>query len=194
MPSRKQKQAPPVVYDEAAHREFVTGFRKRKQARRQAAAANATATEKETRREERRARREVFRTEKEESDEEVEGKGTAEEFLYAGEGDALVTASVTPLNSRIDQVVISLAENKGGEGNGIEESEIVKRTANGRSALKGGSGQNEKGGLMRTMKGVTVAGVRKARKNGRKRRVSYTHLLSKSNMRKAQLRKRAKRN
>jgi hypothetical protein len=50
-----------VVYDPNAHREFVTGFRRRKQERRAQATRDIAAAEKQTRRDERKQRRAVLR-------------------------------------------------------------------------------------------------------------------------------------
>jgi hypothetical protein len=50
-----------LVYDPEAHREFVTGFRRRKQERRTQAAKDIEANEKQTRRDERKERRAILK-------------------------------------------------------------------------------------------------------------------------------------
>lgn len=192
MPFRKQKQAPPVVYDEAAHREFVTGFRKRKEARRQHAAASATAAGKEARRQERRAKREVFRSKIIENDDDFEDAENGEEFTYCGEGDVIVKTSVTSLEGGLDRVGANMEQSEGVHGNKTGKSVDIK---GGKEQKKGNNtiSKNEKGATLGAVKSVQRVGVRKVRKSSYKRRVSYTHLLSKGNKRRAQLRRRAER-
>lgn len=118
-----------IVYDPAAHREFVTGFRKRKQERRNKAAKDIEAAEKQSRRDERKQRRDVLRRTADRarglyatsSDDENErekltsdGRGRQREAgepgdsgvrvsrVYEGANDRLVTTTVTPIETFAD--------------------------------------------------------------------------------------------
>lgn len=55
------RSSPAVVYDPSAHREFVTGFRKRKQERRAQATKDIAANEKQARRDERKQKRAILK-------------------------------------------------------------------------------------------------------------------------------------
>lgn len=168
----RPKRAPAVVYDPDAHREFVTGFRRRKQARRQEAAASAASAEKEARRQMRKEKREVlrataenFRDNSDDSDDDAKADEISREETTYQTDDAVVTAVVAPLETAIDKRV---ARN---------QNIATKPAVNGVSDGKD--------------KPSRIGKVKKAPSNGgRKRRVSYTHTLSKLNKRKSQLKRR----
>lgn len=170
---RSNRRAPPVVYDPDAHREFVTGFRRRKQARRQEAAASAASAEKEARRATRKEKREVLRATvekaREYSDDDSDEDATAaeisrEETTYQAD-DAVITAVVAPLETAID-----------------------KRVARDQESSKKVTARGVADGTEKTSR---IAKVRKpASGGGRKRKVSYTHTLSKLNKRKLKLKRR----
>lgn len=170
---RYNRRAPPVVYDPDAHREFVTGFRRRKQARRQEAAASAASAEKENRRAMRKEKRDVIRATAEKareySDDDADEDATAaeisrEETTYQTD-DAVVTAVVAPLETAIDKRV-------------ARDQEAGKKVAAGGVADSAD-------------KPSRIAKVRKPPSGGGwKRKVSYTHTLSKLNKRKLKLKRR----
>lgn len=102
---RVPRAGAPVVYDANAHAAFVTGFRKRKQARRLEAEQAAKRAEKEVRRIERNERRSFFREASararafvahEEGEEELEEEKEGEKCVYE-RGDTVVTTDVTPI-------------------------------------------------------------------------------------------------
>lgn len=105
---RSSKKGAPVVYDPLAHAEYVTGFRKRKNARRLEAQAKAAEAEKEKRREFRRDKREFIResaqrmrgipVDEEGSDKDAEP--TVEETY--DDGDTVVTAIVSKIDTSAD--------------------------------------------------------------------------------------------
>lgn len=117
------------MYDPAAHREFVTGFRKRKQERRTKAAKDIEAADKQARRDDRKHRRDVLRrtadrarglytaSSDDEDDEDgvsgdaqkrprgkggADGKGVRISRVYEGANDASVTTTVTPIATFAD--------------------------------------------------------------------------------------------
>lgn len=192
MRSRKSQQGPPVVYDPDAHREFVTGFRRRKQARRATAAARALESERETRRQERRVKREVFRRNLDQDDDDVGSEAEEEgvqQISYEGEGDVLVTASVTPLEKSFGNMGVATRTKGEGEGD-LKKSRGGNegKTVEGEARTDGGG--KAEGGIAASVRGVAASRIAKVRKPGRRRKVSYTHLMSKGNKRKAQLRRR----
>lgn len=183
MPSRRAASGAPVFYDEAAHREFVTGFRRRKQARRQSAAVKAAAAEKEARRQERRAKREVLRTRLVVSDDDDDDRDeeNAEETTYQGEGAVVVTASVVTMETPTVIGSALVTENKRNAGQ--EQSERNEKEKE----------RKKDKGLMSRITGIRKPRTMRARRFGKQKKVSYTHLMSNKNRRKAQLRRRSER-
>lgn len=130
---RRVRRAEAVVYDPAAHTEFVTGFRRRKQARRMEAQHKAAVAEKESLRTARREKREFLRgaaqraragpddAEPDESaadgkQDETEGAGVQE---YAvGDGEAVISTVVTKMDSGADTTFI---KSKIGDGANIRK-------------------------------------------------------------------------
>lgn len=96
------RKGAPVIYDGDAHTDFVTGFRRRKQARRLEAAGAAAIAERESIREARREKRAVLRDAARAARGDVEGgsgdeaEEGAEITEYAGaDSDANVTVTTT---------------------------------------------------------------------------------------------------
>lgn len=96
-----------VVYNEKAHRDFVMGFRRRKQARREEARVQAAEQEKQMRREVRKQKRALMKETRERasgilnsnSDSDVgDIDHDAVIHKYPAEGGAVVTAVVAPLD------------------------------------------------------------------------------------------------
>lgn len=126
---RKSSRGAPVVYDPEAHTEYVTGFRRRKQARRLEAQHKAAVKEKETLRDARRERKEFFR----ETAERVRGVAspdgnasdahesdavrTAITEYSLGGGEAVVSTVVTSIDTDADTTFI---KSKIGSGAPIE--------------------------------------------------------------------------
>ncbi len=114
---RVARRSAAIVYDPAAHTEYVTGFRKRKQARRLEAQSAAAAAEKESIRIARREKRAVLRDAARRARGEVPdgdlegGDNEAEEAevqeYSIGEGDAVVTTVVSKIDSNVDTSFIS---------------------------------------------------------------------------------------
>lgn len=102
-----------IVYDEDAHREFITGFRKRKQARRLEAKANAEKLAKETRRQLREEKRNYIREQREQflsaatlsddngDDSDLDASRDPDAVVHRFENadGAVVTAVVAPLDA-----------------------------------------------------------------------------------------------
>jgi hypothetical protein len=112
-----------VVYDPGAHAEFVTGFRRRKQARRVQAAKENLAADKQARRDARKERRGVLRrtadrargnvtSSEDENAEEERGNsvhqhpsanfGNRITQVYDGAGESVVTTVVAPMQTFAD--------------------------------------------------------------------------------------------
>lgn len=168
----KGRRAPAVIYDPDAHREFVTGFRSRKQARRQEAAASAATAEKEARRQMRKEKRDVLRAAADksrgafdDSDDEAKAEEIGREEITYQTDDTVVTAVVAPLETALDKRVVH------------EKREVAD------SVAQKGTGGKEKESLIAKAKKAQSTG-------GRKRRISYTHTLSKLNKRKLKLKRR----
>jgi hypothetical protein len=118
-PSRPGGRA---VYDPGAHAEFVTGFRRRKQARRVQAAKENVAADKQARRDARKERRGVLRrtadrargnvTSEDENAEEERGNSVHQQpsanfsnritQVYDGAGESVVTTVVAPIQTFAD--------------------------------------------------------------------------------------------
>lgn len=171
MRKEKKSRAPAVVYDPDAHREFVTGFRSRKQARRQQAAESAASAEKDARRQLRKEKREVLREAAEksrgafdDSDDDVKADEICREETTYQTDDTVVTAVVAPLETAIDKKVV--------------EKESIASSSKSRESVEG----KAKKSLLAKAKNVQAT--------SRKRRISYTHTLSKLSKRKLKLKKR----
>lgn len=106
-PIYRRRVPPPVVYDPDAHREFVTGFRRRKQARRQQALTIEKEKIKEERRQKRQERRDVIKETKERSvgyalPDDGDADAEADDALvqhYGADDGVVVTTLVAPLDA-----------------------------------------------------------------------------------------------
>lgn len=174
---RPKYRAPPLVYNPEEHREFVTGFRKRKEARRQEALAAAVELEKQARRDDRQQRRDFMKSnrkmvlgEDSEDEEEVQQAG-GEVTTFDGEGGSVVTAVVAPM----EMGKINMDSGKGKRTSEEDEEKNDKKDEKDDGKKVGGTGR--------------IGAAKAVKKRGR-RRVSYTHALAKGKKRKVQLRKR----
>lgn len=166
-----------VVYDPDAHREFVTGFRKRKLQRRQHAEKKAAEQERQARIEERRQKREVIRANRKQvefgengevsSGEEEEKQDEAQVTTFDGD-NAVVTATVTPM--QVGPELFRKPSVSKSEKDSVQNSDNKTNTS----------------------KETTKLGAKKElKKRSGARHVSFTHAMTKANKRKRKL-KRAK--
>lgn len=181
------------MYSPEAHREFVQGFRKRKQERRQKAKADIEAAEKQARRDSRREKREFVREHRksvmghDSSSDEDETAAESQVTTFAGEGDSVVTAVVQPMEiSKFEAPRrTKVATEDPNERGKAEKKDAKSRHAESKDAE---SKDAEKGSAFAKMK--KKLGVKKTLRKHGKRRVSYTHALSKGNLRKKKLKQR----
>ncbi|KAI0558307.1 Nucleolar protein [Gracilaria domingensis] len=180
MPSASRgRQGAPVVYSAEAHREFVTGFRQRKQQRRQEAQKRAAEQQKKEKREERKQRRDVFRANREQiqadsEDEQEDTKSVRQSTQFQGP-DGVVTAVVQPLDFGKPGILPQTSQ------------EILK--SQGQTGDQQPS-QPSKDSRSPPRRSVFKLGVVNPKKKSWKRKISYTHMLSKGNLRKAKLKRR----
>lgn len=189
-PRSRARHAPPLIYSADAHREFVSGFRRRKQQRRQQALHTAAQNEKENRLELRRQRRHVFKSnrrialgsdsENDQLQDNVQHIDSLRTVDTYREHDAVVTAVVAPLVVSVPVPVSSSAASQHADDKSSvcanDSSTPVAKNAPTETRLAEPRLQR-----LISKKKKTAAG---------RRNVSYTHALSKSNRRKAKLRAR----
>lgn len=187
----------PVVYDPEALREFVTGFRKRKQARRLEAQANNKKLAKEERRQLRQEKRDFIREQRERialadagssgegddgSDDDVDEQDpNATIQRFENPDGAVVTAVVAPLDAPFPLVsnTHQSAENNDPSGNVEDDkSQPVQAEVTGNSVTDRKPGISSTFQIVSKKAGLKVsAPVRKPKWH--RKHISYTHTYHK---------------
>lgn len=194
----RAKRGASLVYDPLAHAEYVTGFRKRKNARRLEAAAKNAETEKEKLKEARRDKREFIRESASrmrghvggssvpgDDDEEEKDNEEKEEYQADDDVDTVFTTTVTKMDTAKDTSFVKSTLAKNSKEKYSRSKPLTKDIAATKkaaaelaasvaSSLKGGGGHGRRNrqGIQKNRKGTKGGPARKERKGGKGRKAT----------------------